>query len=78
MNLQEWFRTNENDAIRQSFHGGVAQGAAQSVLTVLAERGLAVSQQERERILTCEHAPTVDRWLKRALTATTTAEVLGG
>lgn len=82
MNLQEWFRNNENDAIRQSFQRGETRGEtrgeAKAVLKVLAARGLVVSVQERERILACEHAPTLDRWLQLALTVTATSDLLSG
>ncbi|WP_432054709.1 hypothetical protein [Streptomyces sp. bgisy022] len=49
--------------------------AAEDVLTVLAERGLDVSDQARERINGCDDPQTLSRWLRRAVTAPTTEAV---
>ncbi|CAL9502492.1 hypothetical protein SUDANB70_03476 [Streptomyces sp. enrichment culture] len=45
------------------------QRAAENVLTVLAERGLDVSDQARDRIHGCADPHTLSRWLRRAVTA---------
>jgi hypothetical protein len=37
--------------------------------------GLAVSEDERNRILACQDRTVIDAWLDRAVTATTTAEI---
>lgn len=48
---------------------GKAEGKAESVLAVLQARGLTVTQQQRERILACNDATDLDRWLRTAVTA---------
>jgi hypothetical protein len=54
---------------------GKAEGKAGSVLSVLNARGLASSQEQRQRVMSCTDADQLDRWLKRACTATTADEV---
>lgn len=46
-----------------------AEGKAEDVITVLEERGLAVSGAERERIISSADARQLDKWLRRAVTA---------
>jgi hypothetical protein len=49
--------------------GDVATARAEDVLTVLEERGLAVSGEERERITGSADSSQLARWLRRAVTA---------
>uniref|UniRef100_A0AAU1HXD2 Transposase n=2 Tax=unclassified Streptomyces TaxID=2593676 RepID=A0AAU1HXD2_9ACTN len=44
---------------------GRAEGKAEGVLRVLEGRGIAVSDEVRERIATCTDLPRVDAWLDR-------------
>ncbi len=46
-----------------------AEGKAEDVITVLEERGLAVSGAERERITSSDDSRELDKWLRRAITA---------
>jgi predicted transposase/invertase (TIGR01784 family) len=55
---------------------GEAKGRAHALLTVLSSRGLAVSVNERERIVACTDLQTLDHWLARAAVGKSTAEVL--
>lgn len=48
---------------------GKAEGKADSVLEVLAVRGLRVPDESRERILSCKDLKQLQRWLDRAVTA---------
>lgn len=52
------------------------EGKREAVFMVLETRGLGVAPQERERIARCRSDAQLDHWLRRASTATTTAEVL--
>jgi len=45
---------------------GLAEGKANSILTVLAARGIPVSDALRARILKCTDLDTLDTWLRRA------------
>lgn len=47
---------------------GRAEGEARSVVAVLDARGVAVSDQVRQRILGCTDLDVLDVWLRRALT----------
>jgi hypothetical protein len=54
---------------------GQAKGLAQAVLAVLAHRSLRVPAALRRRVLACRDEARLRRWLERAITATSTAEV---
>ncbi|GAA4888086.1 hypothetical protein [Streptomonospora salina] len=54
---------------------GEARGEAKAILTVLAERGIDVSDEQRNHILTCTCENTLTTWLTRALTATSTSQL---
>ncbi len=56
---------------------GRLEGEALSILRFLEARGIAVDEASRQRILACTDQATLDQWLKRAVVATTAAEVLG-
>lgn len=51
---------------------GEAKGKAEGVLAVLEARRLTVTEEQRERILACNDAATLDRWLRLAATASDT------
>jgi hypothetical protein len=53
-----------------------ATAKAESILSVLKARGVPVSDDVRERILQCTDLGRLERWLVRAATAASTAEVL--
>lgn len=55
---------------------GEAKGRAAMLLRVLDRRGLAVSNEQRALIEACQDAARIERWLDRALEATSTDEVL--
>ncbi|HLH83955.1 MAG TPA: hypothetical protein VKV38_11880 [Trebonia sp.] len=54
---------------REAARTAKAEGKAEDVITVLEERGLAVSGEERERIVSSADARQLDKWLRRAVTA---------
>jgi hypothetical protein len=56
---------------------GEARGKADGILTILSVRGLAVSEEVRERVLACRDLEQLDAWLRKAATATTLPEVFG-
>jgi Uma2 family endonuclease len=55
---------------------GREQGIAESVLALLEDRGLEVSGEVRERILTCRDHAQLRRWLLRAATAEAAADAV--
>ncbi len=49
--------------------------AAEAILSVLEARGIAVSADERQEILDCRDRDRLNRWLRRAVVATSASEV---
>lgn len=52
-----------------------ALAKAESVLTVLAARGVLVDEPTRRRVLSCTDSALLDRWIGRAAVATSAAEL---
>ena len=71
--LMEWLRAEGEAKGRAE---GKAEGEAQALLTILLVRGLAVSEAQQARILSCTDLTTLETWLKRAVTAGSVEEVL--
>ena len=55
---------------------GEARGEARSILRLLANRGIAVSDAVREKILACTDIATLDAWFDRAGVVSTAAGVV--
>lgn len=55
---------------------GEARGVAHAVITLLDTRGLTVSREQRETILAETDKARLDAWLRRAVTASSAAEML--
>jgi len=58
---------------------GLARGRAleraEGVLRILEARGIAVGLRTRKRVLACTDLDTLDRWFRRAATATRLSDV---
>jgi hypothetical protein len=52
----------------------VALGEANAVLRVLTARGLSLTDEQRERIRSCTDFDTLERWIDKAVTASSTDE----
>ncbi|MBI2571007.1 MAG: hypothetical protein HYV63_28715 [Candidatus Schekmanbacteria bacterium] len=57
---------------------GEARGRAEAVLAVFEARGLPVTPKQRSQVVSCRDLAQLDRWLRRAITASSVAEALGG
>ncbi len=55
---------------------GEKRGRAEALLTVLRARGFALSEESRQRILATTDRQTLERWLRRAVSASAVEEVL--
>jgi hypothetical protein len=55
---------------------GRVEGVATSILAVLAARGIAVSEAQRQEILGCHDQDRLRRWLHRAALAASAEEAL--
>ncbi len=56
---------------------GKVEGKAESLLKILAARGLAVSEEQKTTIMTCSDLPTLDRWIEQVIKAESTDQALG-
>ncbi|MDC0680184.1 hypothetical protein [Sorangium atrum] len=82
--IRAWFKEYEQklraEERKEGRDEGRAQGraeeAARAVLTALRVRGIAVPDAARERILAEQDPEALERWLERAIVATSLAEVL--
>jgi hypothetical protein len=52
-----------------------AEGEASAVLRVLRKRGIPVTDDQEKRILACEDLDTLNHWLDKAVTASSTDEI---
>jgi PD-(D/E)XK nuclease family transposase len=71
------------DEIQQAREYGDAQraegetvGLVRALLSVLSSRGIAVTAEARAHIEACRDAPTLDRWITRAVTVASVEEVI--
>jgi len=55
---------------------GLLRGRAEAVLRLLTGRGFHVDEASRQLILSCSDVATLDRWIDRAIHATSLSEVL--
>jgi|SRR5690349_19244147 len=65
-----------NPALRKREVIAEAKGVAESVLKVLETRGIAVHEVQREEILRCQDLDRLNRWLSRAVLASSADEIL--
>ena len=54
---------------------GRVEGVAKSILSILDERGIAVTMAQREKVLGCHDLERLDRWLRRAARASSFDEI---
>ncbi|WP_437737402.1 hypothetical protein [Sorangium sp. So ce1335] len=78
--ISEGFRDGErkgfHDGERKGFHDGELKGKHDVLFRLLARAGIALSDEQRNRILACEDGATLDRWAENVLGAKTAADVL--
>ncbi|WP_285761001.1 hypothetical protein [Nocardiopsis ansamitocini] len=65
----------KTDFVGRPFQEGKTEGKAESVLTILDARGIAVPEPVRERITSCTDPDELTLWLRRAITAATAADL---
>ncbi|MBT2208357.1 hypothetical protein [Actinomadura sp. NEAU-AAG7] len=65
------YKFTSDFALRNQERGraeGIAIGEAKSVLMILAAREVTVSDEARERIMSCQDLDTLEVWVNRAMT----------
>jgi hypothetical protein len=75
MAREEGRKQGLEEALAQRFAQNRALGQARALLIVLEARQLEVTEDDRKRILATTDAEQLDRMMRRAATATTTAEI---
>ncbi len=55
---------------------GRAAGMRESLLLLLTARGVVLTVTQRGRVDACEDAATLERWISRAITATSAEDVM--
>lgn len=60
----------------QGLAEGEARGEAKALLTILAERGLTLTEVQQRRVIECADLAMLDHWLKRALSAASVDDLL--
>ena len=68
----------QDKSLKRSFERGRVQATAEAVLRVLARRELAVSDEQRQRIISCTELESLERWLDTALAVASTEELFEG
>lgn len=63
----DWERMQFSRGKAEGTTEGIAEGKADSILELLQERGIGVSEEQRARIMAERDLPTLRRWLKRVL-----------
>lgn len=65
-----------SEAHQRSYAKGKAEGKAESVMTILQQRGLVLTDEQQRHILSCTDVAILDRWLARALSVASVDELL--
>ncbi len=75
--LKEGEKRGLKEGEKRGLKEGEKKGVAQSILRILAARGVAVGEAVRQRILSCGDMAMLDVWFDRALSANRIEDVLG-
>jgi hypothetical protein len=68
-------REGRLDGLREGRLDGLREGKREALIRMLSRAGIALSDEDRLRIQTCEDTATLDRWLDNVLGARTAADV---
>jgi hypothetical protein len=76
VDTQDGFEELREEGRREGHGEGLAEGEARALLTALRVRGIAVPDAARERILAVKDPDRLERWLERAIVASSLDEVI--
>jgi hypothetical protein len=65
----------QSETARRYYREGSVTTAAANVLAFLEARGIAVTNDQRERITGCEDLDTLNSWVRKAATITSADEL---
>ena len=74
--VEQLRQEGRDEGRREGRDEGRAEEAVRNLLTVLRARGIAVPDAARERILAEKEPARIERWIEKAVTAASLAEVL--
>lgn len=75
-NPQKYVDDWRRDIAERALAAGQAEGQAKSVLKILAQRKLVVTDDQRRQIAECTDLPRLDRWLDAAFSVSSVDELL--
>jgi len=70
-----FFDESQQQSFEKGLEKGLARARAEDVIVVLDARNVAVSDEQRERILACTDLSLLDRWLRQAVTIARSEEL---
>lgn len=73
---EDRWKTGMKEGLKEGKKEGKAEAMAEAILSVLTARGLTLGEEARARILSCTEPVLLARWLLRAATVQSSAEVL--
>ena len=73
--VRDGYRQGMRDGKREGVREGKSAGKAESVLMLLETRGVPLNKSLRDKILSCDDPVTLERWFKKAISATSASEV---
>jgi hypothetical protein len=74
---QQGLAEGEAKGLAEGEAKGEAKGLAEALLGVLHARGITITHEERRAIEGCQDPARLRRWVERAVTAQSGAEVIG-
>jgi hypothetical protein len=74
--VEQTFLEGKAEGLAEAKAEGLAEAKAESVLRVLAHRGIAVSDETRERIAACRDIDRLKRWFDKAFSVEAADELL--
>ncbi len=74
--LKTGLAEGRKSGLAEGLKTGLIAGKIAALLTILATRGISLSEEARARIKACEDPETLDRWIALAVTASSLQDVM--
>jgi hypothetical protein len=74
--IEKFFTEAHRRSYDQGEAKGEAKGKTEALVMILKQRGLAMTDEQQQQLVTCTDLPTLDRWLERAFSVTSLDELL--
>lgn len=73
--LEKFFTRAQRQNFERGRAEGEAKGKAEALLKIVTQRGLTLTTEQRRGIMACTDVVTLERWLDRALSVSSVAEL---